>query len=135
MRFLFLVFFSVLIVACSKEDDTAANQAVGCFPGLAIGLKIDVRNSETNKFVDSGIIVKARDGAYEQVLRLSTSPQPMADTSYTGNSRLGTYRITIRGDEYELFTSDPVEVMEYVDRCNNITVSTTSKTYMITPKN
>jgi hypothetical protein len=101
----------VLVVSCNSNDDDAG---IACTEILVYGLTITVHNSETNQVITEGITVTATDGNYSEVLELFPGQE-----SFSGApERAGTYTLTITGDAYENFTSDPVTVD--ADECHVI---------------
>ncbi|NDJ00019.1 carboxypeptidase regulatory-like domain-containing protein [Flavobacterium sp. LaA7.5] len=104
-----LVFLSF---ACSGDDD--ANNDVICTEEARAGLNVTVKNAETGQVIGEGITVVATDGNYTETLEYYlSSPQ------FTGAwEREGTYVITVSGEGYQTYISDPVTVE--ADECHVI---------------
>ena len=128
-KFLFII-VCLAILGCSSDD--APQETQFCDGLLTLGLVINVIDSETNVSVENGIRVIARDGGFEQELYISTMDslgQTFKRFVGVGN-RPGSYRVTVFGEGYDLFTSPQIRVTEREDGCG---VETVTKTLVINP--
>jgi hypothetical protein len=107
-----LVLFTMLSLAACSDDDN--NNTVACTEVYTPGLNITVRNG--NNTLTEGITVTATDGTYIEELVLV----PSENASYNGAyERAGTYVITVTGEGYVPYTSEPIAVD--ADECHVIT--------------
>jgi len=102
LAFLFLI---ALFAACSDDDKTEP-----CTTEFVAGLRVDVLFGVTP--VGEGITVTATDGDYiEELVYTETTFE------YEGAyERPGTYTITVTGDGYQPYVSEPITVTE--DACH-----------------
>ena len=110
-KFAILLAFLTFVAACSDDDDNAKLEP--CTTNVVSALNVLVTN-EANEPVVSGITVTATDGDFSEQLQLLP-----VTSEYTGVSeRAGTYVISIAGDDYIPYVSDPIVIK--ADRCHVI---------------
>ncbi len=110
-----IILLAFLSFACSGDD----GDGVVCTEEARAGLVVRVKDSQTSEFITNGITVTAQDGSYTEELE-----NYLGNVEFTGAfERAGTYTITVEGDVYETFTTEPVTVTE--DVCHVITEDVT----------
>lgn len=87
---------------------------MACTDIFVFGLSITVRDANTDAILKDGITVMAADGNYSE--ELMTLPD--TDNFFGAGERTGIYVVTIIGNGYQNFTSQPIEVNE--DACHVI---------------
>lgn len=107
MKYLALFLF-ILLTQC-KDDNH-----IICTEQFVYGLNVTVKDAITNEIVTEGIVVIARDGTYEEELMNIDS----FDTFIGAGERPGNYTLEVTSLNYELFTSDVIQVG--ADECHVI---------------
>lgn len=107
-----IILMAFLSFACSGDDNS---DDVYCTTEAVAGLTVTVKDAQTNEFITEGITVTAQAGNYtEELQNIHTN------TQFIGAfERADTYIITVEGEGYETFTSEPVTVGS--DICHVIT--------------
>jgi hypothetical protein len=113
MKKILLLLVFVSFAACSDDD----KRTTPCTTDFVPALSVTVKNGDI--VISSGISVTATDDDYIDTLLASD-----VTGIFTGaHERAGTYTITVTGDGYQAYTSDPITVDE--DDCHVITQDVT----------
>ena len=120
MRVCILAIIFLSLLNCSSDD----SEPIICTDVFVYGLKITVRDSQSNSIVTEGISVSAKDGDYEEQL----TNEAQSHYFFGAGERKGTYTIEISGSAYKTFISEPVQVT--ADNCH---VQTEIREYSISP--
>ncbi|SEK75091.1 hypothetical protein SAMN04487910_1022 [Aquimarina amphilecti] len=108
----------VICTACNLDEQDTLDP-VFCTDELRAGLEITVKDATVNDlFLTSGITVTIVDGDYTETLVNFDNTNLFVGAF----ERTGTYVITVRGDNYETFTST-VPIIVDKDICHVITES------------
>jgi hypothetical protein len=114
MKKLLILLALLPFAACSDDDDA---NTTACSTEIAVGLRITV--TDAGAAVGEGITVTATDGEYIEELEYLENAQV-----YEGaDERAGTYIITITGEGFAPYTSEPITVTE--NECHVITQEAT----------
>jgi hypothetical protein len=109
----FLLFLALLPLAACSDDDTSDPCTTVYVPGLQVTVQ------EGSNIITDGITVVAVDGDYiEELVQVGST------NYYEGaHERPGTYTITVTGEGYTPYVSEPITVE--ADECHVITQETT----------
>ena len=106
-----IILMAFLSFACSDDD----SDDVYCTTEAVAGLMVTVEDMQTGEFITQGITVTAQAGSYSEELQTVHT-----NTEFIGAfERADTYIITVEGEGYETYTSQPVTVGD--DICHVIT--------------
>ena len=105
----------VLFTACSDNDSDTA-----CTEEYVPGLIVIVKDAETGKVLEEGVVVTATDGAYNEDLDIISEN---SSYFYGAFERAGSYILSVYKEGYIDYTSDTIEAG--ADRCHVITEEVT----------
>ncbi len=111
MKPILLLLVLSILFGCQQTDSDAG---MACTEIFVFGLSIIVRDANTDAILKDEITVTATDGNYSE--ELMTFPD--TDNFFGAGERAGTYIVTIAGNGYQNFISQPIEVNE--DACHVI---------------
>jgi len=123
----FILFIGLAFFACACSSDEEEGEPCNSVIN-AIGLSIEIRDSESNEFIDAGIIVTAKDGAHRERMSLLTNSEDSTRIYGGAYDSPGTYRILVSGKGYENFVSPEIMVVLREDGCH---VKNERRTYTI----
>lgn len=86
---------------------TCENDDIFCTEEAKAGLNVTVKDLNTNQILNEGVIVKATDGLYVELLE---SFSPTQITFFGAWERKGNYTLTVTKVGYETYVSDVITV-------------------------
>lgn len=107
----FLGLFLLLLQSCKTDNDLG----IPCTAEAKAGLNVTVKDADTELFLYEEVTVVAVDGDYSETLQLVGGVSPVFSGAW---EREGNYTIHINGEDYESYTSQPIEVL--ADECHVI---------------
>ncbi len=102
------------LLASTCENDEEIDQ-INCTLEAKAGLNVTVKDLNTNQILNEGVIVKATDGMYVELLE---SFFPTQTTFFGAWERTGNYTLTVTKVGYETYVSDVINITR--DACHVI---------------
>ncbi|MBN8640866.1 MAG: carboxypeptidase regulatory-like domain-containing protein [Flavobacteriales bacterium] len=101
-KLLLLLFCMPFLMATSCEDDS--EELIFCTTEYVYGLKVTVKDAQTNLNLTTGVTVTAVDGSYSENLELLE----FNDYFIGAGERPGNYIITVSKSGYQTFTTNTI---------------------------
>ena len=101
----FILCLPFLFASTCENDDNIDD--IVCTEEAKAGLNVTVKDLNTNQILNEGVIVKATDGLYVELLE---SFFPTQTTFFGAWERTGNYTLTVTKVGYETYVSDVITV-------------------------